>query len=185
MCSYVCLTLHTPLALHSHSQQRPVKSLGSEFYWSSLVAWRHQREQGIVAALLPSRSPQPLCAGPSSARGPTWQPLQPPHDLLAPLLHGDPVIAHHQGKHHQGHELAGVGLAWGTRETSLLHRPGACHPPGEILRPSGSFYSKLAAKMNVSSQCKSHLSRSQWRHAMISSYSRRFRHNNQDFKIPW
>lgn len=52
---------------------------------------------------------------------PTWQPLQTTHDLLAPFLHRNSVIAHHQGKHHQGDKLAGIGLVNAGREREKSH----------------------------------------------------------------
>ncbi|CAN7951081.1 unnamed protein product, partial [Ixodes pacificus] len=41
---------------------------------------------------------------------PTWEPVQTLNDLATTWPHGDAVFAHHQGKHHEGDELACVCL---------------------------------------------------------------------------
>lgn len=42
--------------------------------------------------------------------GLTWKNPEAVNDLQSPLLQGQPVLAHHQGEHDEGHKLAGVRL---------------------------------------------------------------------------
>ena len=41
--------------------------------------------------------------------------LESLNNLLSPWLHANTILGHHQRKHHQSYELAGVGLEEGGR----------------------------------------------------------------------
>lgn len=50
----------------------------------------------------------------------TWQSTKAVDDLPSPLLQREPVLAHHQTEHDQGHKLTSVGLRRITRHTRYL-----------------------------------------------------------------